>query len=290
MAVVLDPPVADEVDGLRRAVGDPSLARIPPHVTLVPPVNVRAAGLADALRRVRAAAASVAGPLRLTLGSVSTFLPANPVLYLAVGGDLDGLRRLRDAVFAPPLERKLSWPWVPHVTLADGTSEERIAAGLGALADYAAVARIDRLVLLEEGPGRLWRPLADAALGRPVRVGTGGLALEITSGRLPDPELMGHPDLVAGPSGPCRPGGPLSFVLTAHREGHPAATGAAWLDPAGPHVAVWVRPEHRRQGIGGQVLAHLEATARRAGWEYPALQAEGPDGFYRAVSRWSVPV
>lgn len=282
VAVVLDPPLADEIEGLRRALGDPSLARIPPHVTLVPPVNVRAADLPAALQRLRAAAAGVSGPLRLTFGSVSTFLPANPVLYLAVGGDLPGLRDLRDSVFGPPLERELSWPWVPHLTLADGAPEDRIDAALVALSGYAVAADIDRVVLLEEGPGRVWTPLADAALGRPVRVGTGGLALELTAGRLPDPELAG------APGAPLRPGGPLSFVLTARREGGPVGTGMAWVDRSGPHVAVWVRPEHRGQGIGSQILAHLEVTARRAGWCYPALQAEAPGGFYRAVSSWSV--
>ena len=283
MALLLDSPLADEIDGLRRALGDPSLARIPPHVTLVPPVNTRAADLPTALRRLRAAAAGIAGPLRLTFGSVETFLPANPVLYLAVGGDLGGLRKLRDSVFEPPLERRLSWPWVPHLTLADGVPEDRIVAALAALTGYAAAADVERVVLLEEGPGRVWAPLADAALGRPVRVGTGGLALELTAGRLLDPELT------ASSGSPVGPGTPLSFVLTAHREGHPAGTGLAWVDRSGPHVAVWVTPEHRRQGIGSHILAHLEVTARRAGWRYPTLRAGGPEGFYRTVSRWSVP-
>lgn len=281
-ALLLDSPLADEIDGLRRALGDPSLARIPPHVTLVPPVNIRAADLPTALHRLRAAAAGTTGPLRLTFGSVSTFLPANPVLYLAVGGDLEGLRKLRDSVFESPLERRLSWPWVPHLTLADGVPEDRIVAALTALSGYAAAADIDRVVLLEEGPGRLWTPLADAALGRPARVGTGGLAVELTAGRVLDPELAG------APAPPLRPGVSLSFVLTARREGATVGAGAAWVDRCGPHVAVWVRPEHRGQGIGSHILAHLEVTARRAGWCYPVLRAEAPGGFYLAVSNWSV--
>ncbi len=283
MALVLDPPVADEVNGLRRALGDPSLARIPPHVTLVPPVNVRRDDLPAALGRLRSAAAAVPGPLRLTFGSIRSFLPANPVLYLAVGGDLEGLRRLRDSVFAPPFDRPLSWPWVPHLTVADGIGEERIEAGLAALAGYAVIADLDRVVALEEGPGRVWAPLADAALGRPARVGTGGLAVELTTGRLLDPELVD----AAGCDGTAVCGRDLSFAVTAHREGQPVAAAAAWLDRAGPHVAVWVRPEHRGQGLGSHVLVHLEAAALRAGWRYPTLHAEGPAGFYRAVSRWS---
>ena len=303
MAVLIDPPQSVEIDGLRRAVGDPSLGRIPPHVTLVPPVNVRAAELPAALGVLRAAAASVPGPLTLTLGSVTTFLPVNPVLYLEVGGDLDGLRRLRDTVFRPPLERALSWPWVPHVTLADGADPERIDAARAAMASYAAVATVDRVVLLEEGRGRVWAPLADARLGPPVRIGTGGLTLHLTTGRLPDPELAaaraelagdgadgcagagaGSPDTVPEPAGLLAP-----VVVTAHREGSAVGQAVARVGAGGPQVEVWVRPGGRGQGVGGHLLAHLEHELRRAGWAFPELAARGPAGFYAARSRWSVP-
>jgi len=46
-------PVATEIDGPRRALGDGSLGRIPAHLTLVPPVNVGQERLAEARDRVR---------------------------------------------------------------------------------------------------------------------------------------------------------------------------------------------------------------------------------------------
>ena len=42
VALLLPEPLDVEVDALRRACGDPMLERVRPHVTLVPPVNVRA--------------------------------------------------------------------------------------------------------------------------------------------------------------------------------------------------------------------------------------------------------
>lgn len=261
VAVVLDPPASDEVQGLRRAAGDPSLERIPPHVTLVPPVNVRGDDLGAALAVLRRAAATVR-PLTLTLGRVSTFLPVNPVLYLAVGGDTDGLRVLRDAVFRAPLERSLTWPWVPHATLADGVPEERIAAALEAMGGYSAVVAVDRVVLLEEGPGRRWEPLADAALGRAARIGTGGLALDLVGGRLVDPRLRGEPP-AGGEPGPADllP----ALVVNAYRDGEPVGWARARTGLGGTAVEVEVVEAERGQGIGGHLRAHLDwALARRA--------------------------
>lgn len=278
VALLLDAPVATEVDALRRALGDPGLGRIPAHLTLVPPVNVRRADLGAALDRLRAAAAGQPGPLELHLGPVSSFLPANPVAYLAVGGGrgaLGSLGALRDEVFASPLERKLSWPWVPHVTLADGAPPGLIAAAVEAMSGYAALAVVDRVVLLEEGPARVWAPLADVELGRPARIGTGGLPVELTAGRIPDPQMLGAPVPALSPFD--RP-----IVVTARREGSAVGAAAAWVDGAGGHIEVVVLDGQRRQGIGSHLVAHVQVLARRRGWTLPLLPSGGPAGFYAA--------
>jgi 2'-5' RNA ligase len=294
VALVLDPPVSDAVDGLRRALGDPSLNRIPPHITLVPPVNVRADQLAAALARVRAAAATQPGPLQLTLGPTATFLPDNPVLYLEVGGDLERLRVLRDAAFVPPLHRSLSWPWVPHVTLADSAGTDRILAAVAALDRFAVVTAIDRLVVLEETSGRVWVPLADADLGPEVVVGRGGLSLAITRGRMVDPEVWqmideaGARPAELGEAGDCQPGRNFfPMVLTVRRETQVVSVAVAWRADDGGHAAVVVAPAVRRQGIGSIALAQLESGVVSGGWACPVLHAHGPAGFYRARSAYS---
>ena len=198
VALLVPPPVAVEVDGLRRALGDPSRRRIPPHLTLVPPVNVREEDLGAALDVLRRAARAVAAraprlgaagavhpltppgelagggggavpPLDLRLGPAATFHPVNPVVYLAVGGAVAALGALRERVFVPPLERTLAHPFVPHVTVADDLDPDRIRAALTALVDYVVDVRIDAVHLLEEGRDRVWRPIADAPLSRRAR-------------------------------------------------------------------------------------------------------------------------
>ncbi len=170
VALLVPPPIDREVDALRRACGDRSLGRVPPHVTLVPPVNVREERVGDVFGQLRAAG-EASRPLRLVLGPPATFLPANPVLYLAVGGDVGALEALRDRVFTGPLERSLSWPFVPHVTLVDEGEPALVRAGAVALAGYEAEVVVERVTLLQEQRDddgrRVWRPLADAALAAP---------------------------------------------------------------------------------------------------------------------------
>lgn len=161
VALLLPEPVRAEVDGLRRALGDRALKRIPPHITLVPPVNVREEQLDEAFAILRRAAATTSH-LPVTIGPPASFLPDNPVVYLQVGGDLAPLRTLRDAVCVEFLDRPLTWPWVPHVTITNEAPPERISAALAALQDYVVEATFEGVHLLRENPGRIWEPVANA--------------------------------------------------------------------------------------------------------------------------------
>ncbi|MGH9177855.1 MAG: GNAT family N-acetyltransferase [Acidimicrobiales bacterium] len=267
VALLIPPAVAAEVDGLRRALEDGVLGRVPAHLTLVPPVNVRADRMSDALAVLREAAASVGpAPITLTLGPPATFLPDAPVLHLAVGGDLDRLRSLRDAVFAEPLARPLTWPWVPHVTLADEADPARIGAALVALSGYRVEVAFERAHLLQQGPGRVWAPIADAPFGPPAVVGRGGLALELTRSEVVDPETAGSLPGTA-PPGVALLGSEVGrpFVVTARRDAAPvgAVTGSTG-GAAAVLTCVVVASEHRGQGIGSHLLAAAasEAAAR----------------------------
>jgi 2'-5' RNA ligase len=288
VALVLVPPVALEVQGLRRALGDGSLDRAPPHLTLVPPVNVRSDALEEALAVLRAAASGPHGALELDLGPAATFLPVNPVVFLDVSGPgLDALARLHRAVSSGPLLRAERWPWHPHVTLCDEAPLERAAAAVGALAEYRARASFDRVVLLEERDRR-WLPLADARLGPRVVVGRGGLELEITEGGLLGPDVRAmlgrHPGTQAGTQA-----GP-TVVLTGRREGVVVGVAVAWAEPApgGPaHVCVLVEEASRGQGVGRALVLALEASLRRQGWAMERVQGHGPPAFFAHCCAWS---
>lgn len=259
VALLVPEPVATEMDGVRRALGDDTLGRIPAHITLIPPVNVNDADMSDALALLRETAAATR-PLRLELGPPTTFHPVTPVIYLAVGGDLEALHDLRERVFHPPLSRPLSHSFVPHATLADEIDPTRIPPALAALASYRADVMIDRVHVLREGKGRMWRPIADAPFAPPRVIGRGGLPVEITETQLVDPLAR---LLLPGTAAPSSDG-PGAWALTARRDGcvvgvaHGAAVGDR-LEVA----ALVVAPPHRRQGIGGHLRAALEDLAAR---------------------------
>jgi GNAT superfamily N-acetyltransferase/2'-5' RNA ligase len=319
------------VDGLRRALGDASLATIAPHVTLVPPVNVAESDLGAAIGALRWAAAGQEGPLALALGPVATFYPLSPVVYLAVGpagandrSHLEALAQLHRHVLSGPLARPLRWPWVPHVTVLDEAPAAKIEAAVGALGSYRAEAVFDRVVMLEERD-HLWRPVADAVLGRPAVVGRGGLDLEITEGRIAGPDVVAMLDeagqlstlatceaglgavTASGPVGAVVTSEPTvsapaslpavaakraaeTLVLTGRREGAVAGVAVGWLacgaTPA-VHAGVVVSPRERGIGVGRALLRALEAAVRRRGWPPGPVAGHGPASFYEHCGAWA---
>lgn len=282
VALLIPPPVSIEIDGLRRALGDADTTRIPPHVTLVPPVNVREDELDLAASLLRSAAAS-STPFALELGPVTTFAPVSPTVHLAIGGAVDAVHALRDAVFTAPLARSLTHDFVPHVTLIEGT--DGIDETVRTLAGYRASVVIDRVHLMREtrreDGTRVWRPVADAPFGQePAIVGRGGLELALaTSRQLPpdadqwvqerwddfDVERYGH---LLPPDEPLAVVARRDGRIVAAAVGDTRATGEAYL------AQLIVSAGARNEGIGAHVLASFASAAAERGATYLTLRTE----------------
>jgi 2'-5' RNA ligase/GNAT superfamily N-acetyltransferase len=284
VVLLVPQPLATQIDGLRRGLGDGALGRIDPHITLVPPVNVHDRDLPAALATVRAAAAT-ARPVALRLGPIATFAPINPVAYLAVGGDIDVVHDLRAKVKTGVLERSDQHDFVPHVTVADDLAENRIEGALAALRSFHAEVTIDRVHVLAEQPGRVWVPIADVPLGGPSAVvGRGSLPLEVT--------VTGRPDLEAAALLAVDQDAPgLPFAVTARRDGTVVAAAWGWTTGDRLEVAdLIVTSQQRGQGIGRHVVAAVEAVAARRGCAVAGIAAPsaGAPGALLRACGWVV--
>lgn len=272
VVLLVPPPLDREIDGLRRACGDRYWRRVPPHITLVPPVNVRVEAIPDALRTLREAATSTR-PFSLVLGPPTTFSPDSPTLYLAVGGDeasVDTLDQLRGRVFVPPLERPLDWPFVAHVTIADDIDRARLDAARAALADYEVEVRFERVHLLQEQrhgeEHRRWVPVADAPFAPLAVVGRGGVELELCRSEIVDLEADAFEQaewaaLEDAPPPDVVPRGADPLVITARHHGRVVGVARGWArDGDGEPVCIVVGAEERGRGIGRQLHLALQSA------------------------------
>jgi 2'-5' RNA ligase/ribosomal protein S18 acetylase RimI-like enzyme len=287
VALVMPPPLDREVDTLRRATGDGTYGRVPPHCTIVPPVNVRADRLDDALAVLRAAAGA-SRPIEARLGPPATFLPDNPVLYLPLEVGAAAVGALRQRVFQDPLARPLTWPFVPHVTVADEADPMRIAAAQVALCDYRAEVTFDRVHLLQEGPGRVWAPIADFPFEAPAVVGRGGVELELSVTEALDPEARAFSErewraFSLAELGRPRAAEPLS--ITARRGGRVVGVAEArWSPPTAYLDKLIVAASDRGLGIGSRLLAAFESEVAKRGCARLLLHVgsgTAAEGFYR---------
>lgn len=167
VALLIPSPVSFEVDGLRRALGDRQLGRIDPHVTVIPPINVREEEVADALAVVQAAAAGREA-MSLRLGPVETFGPDSPVRFLAVS-PWEPVTALYRACWTGVLDRPEKRSFHPHVTVdIDGGSTDGDDPALEALGHYEADVVIDRVTVLEhvdDPDHRRWEPYLSYRFG-----------------------------------------------------------------------------------------------------------------------------
>ena len=251
-ALLLPEPWASEVRGLRRALGSPSLETQPPHLTLVPPVNVREEAVDDAVAVLRQAAASVRSVLDLTVGPIETFAPVSPVLYLGVTGDLAALHRLQSAVFRGPLHRHVDYDSVPHVTVHESVDDYMSESATKVLQSFQLELHLHRVHLLEQGPDdRVWRPFADCGFGPPIVRGRGGVELHLRWTELAAPDVArlweSTFDAVK------QSGQPMLHWLEA-RDGFGELLGARFSADA---VVV---TEHLGEGIEDRLLAEMSVT------------------------------
>jgi 2'-5' RNA ligase len=137
VALTVPDPWADTLRAARAAARDPEAVTIPPHVTLLAPVDVAVARLAevdDHLERV----AARHGSFEMHLRGTATFRPVSPVVFVQVVEGIADCERLAAEVRGGPLDLPARFPYHPHVTIAHAVDDDLLDGAFTAMAEFDA--------------------------------------------------------------------------------------------------------------------------------------------------------
>jgi 2'-5' RNA ligase len=157
VAVEIPAPWAQLLQGARERFGDPLARAIPAHLTLLPPTVVQRIALTGIVDHLEEVGRGTAG-FELVLAGTDTFRPVSPVVFVRVQEGGAACDRLQQAVRTGPLERELSFPFHPHVTVAHHLDDDALDRAAKELADFAAAFDVRDFVLYEHGTDGVWRP------------------------------------------------------------------------------------------------------------------------------------
>lgn len=157
VAVAVPEPWGGRLQDYRVALGDAAARGIPTHITLCPPIDVPAGGLASVVAHLDDVGAWLA-PFRVRLRGTATFRPVSPVVFVAVVEGISGCERLAEAVLAGPLGIDLEFPYHPHVTVAHDVGDDLLDRAYAELADVDGSFEVDGFHLYLHDPEAGWRP------------------------------------------------------------------------------------------------------------------------------------
>lgn len=157
VAIPIPEPWGSQLQAYRESIGDPMAELIPPHITLVPPVDLAPAVAADVQAHLDAAAAAVE-PFDVHLRGTATFRPLSPVVFLALVEGIAGCERLEREVRSGPLGVDLNFPYHPHVTVAHELDEPVLDRAFAELGDFEARFTVDSFTLYVHDDQAGWVP------------------------------------------------------------------------------------------------------------------------------------
>ena len=164
VAVAIPQPHATVLTSWRRRVGDPAAERVFPHVTLLPPTVVEPGDLADIEKHLEDVA-DHGRPFVMHLAGTGTFRPTSPVVFVQVARGVGDCEELESAIRRGPLERRLDFPYHPHVTIAHDIDDDALDAAYDGLAGFIARFEVTSFVLFSRDADQRWQWRREFALG-----------------------------------------------------------------------------------------------------------------------------
>lgn len=157
VAIPIPQPWGGQLDAARAATGDPQAVHVPSHITLLGPTEVDA----DALPQIEShldAAAAASRPFDIHLRGTGSFRPVTEVVFVVVAEGVSECEKLEAMVRSGPLDRPLSYPYHPHVTVAHGVPAAQLDAVYTQLADFDTRFTAPGFVLYTHDCDLAWRP------------------------------------------------------------------------------------------------------------------------------------
>jgi 2'-5' RNA ligase len=163
VAIAIPEPWGTELRLERARLGDSLADSVPTHVTLLPPTTI----VPDVLPGVEAHLAEIAKRGRaftMHLRGTGSFRPVSPVVFVQVVDGIAGCELVEAEVRSGILERPLTFPYHPHVTVAHDVPEEALDRAFQELAGYEARFPVWGFTLYEHVAG-CWTPRRDFVFG-----------------------------------------------------------------------------------------------------------------------------
>jgi 2'-5' RNA ligase len=157
-------PYTSELQAWRKRFGDPNADGIPPHVTLLPPTSLPSSALEEVEEHLRTVASSER-PFRMHLRGSASFRPVSPVVFVPLVEGIADCERVEAKVRSGPLDRPVSFPYHPHVTVAHDLPEPALDRAFSALSSYEAQYDVWGFTLFEQDREGIWRPQRDFPFG-----------------------------------------------------------------------------------------------------------------------------
>jgi 2'-5' RNA ligase len=157
------------VENLRREL-HPELPHLAAHLTILPPRLLQ--GTETPALQLLETICGGEEPFEVELGSMETFVPVTPTVYIRVAGGASRMDELHRRLNTGPLLFDEEWPYIPHVTIVKMSSEQaaqhafQIARGRWSQYTGSRRIQLERLIFVREDAQNCWVDLAPVRLGR----------------------------------------------------------------------------------------------------------------------------
>jgi len=167
VSLAIPEPWGSRLQEFRVANGDNQGARIPTHITLVPPAEVAQERLGEVERHLADVAARCPA-YRVHLRGSGTFRPVSPVVFVNLVEGISWTEHLAKDCRRGPLALDLDFPFHPHVTVAHIADDVVLDRAFDELGDFDCTFTVDAFHLYVHDPDRGWKATRDYPLTGPT--------------------------------------------------------------------------------------------------------------------------